>query len=140
MKNVLLPALMLLVSTAAICQEANPPLPPPDPRKTMNFSNVIGWNGDQPAASRDFEVTLYAGGFENPRWMYVTESGDVLVAESNGHHPFIEKVGALVIGANKSNNLNESANRITLLRDANHDGIAEVRTTFLDGLYQPFGM
>ncbi len=33
-----------------------------------------------------------------------------------------------------------SANRITLLRDADGDGIAETRTTFLQGLNSPFGM
>ncbi len=33
-----------------------------------------------------------------------------------------------------------SANRITLLRDADGDGVAEVRTVFLQGLMSPFGM
>jgi len=33
-----------------------------------------------------------------------------------------------------------SANRITLLRDADSDGVAEIREVFLDGLNQPFGM
>src|ERR1700716_961884 len=33
-----------------------------------------------------------------------------------------------------------SANRITLLRDADGDGIAETRTVFLEGLNSPFGM
>jgi glucose/arabinose dehydrogenase len=137
--KIILSALLILIGSQVFCQE-NPTLPPPDPKKTKNFSNVIGWGDQQPVASADFRVSLYANGFENPRWMYVTENGDVLIAESNGHHPFIEKVGAVVVGANKSNNLHESANRITLLRDANEDGIPEVRQTFLDNLNQPFGM
>jgi glucose/arabinose dehydrogenase len=139
MKKIPMIVLSLLLSADLYSQEGES-LPPPDPKKTKNFSNVIGWGDAQPVASEDFRVSLYANGFENPRWMYVTESGDVLVAESNGHHPFIEKVGAVVIGANKSNNLNESADRITLLRDVNQDGIPEVRETFLDNLHQPFGM
>jgi glucose/arabinose dehydrogenase len=64
----------------------------------------------------------------------------VLVAESNSFHPLYEKIGAVVIGANKSNNLNKSADRITLLRDTNGDGIPDIRETFLAGLNQPFGM
>ncbi len=33
-----------------------------------------------------------------------------------------------------------SANRITLLRDADGDGIAETKSVFLEGLHSPFGM
>jgi glucose/arabinose dehydrogenase len=33
-----------------------------------------------------------------------------------------------------------SANRITLLRDADGDGVAETQEVFLEGLNQPFGM
>lgn len=140
-KIALLPlAALIVTATFAQQQEANPKLPPPDPKKTKNFSNVIGWEGKMPAAPDNFMVAMFADGFENPRWLYVLDNGDVLVAESNGHHPFIEKVGAVVIGANKSNNLKPSANRITLLRDSDNDGVPETRHTFLDGLNQPFGM
>ena len=125
-----------------ISYQANDTLPAPYATKSVkNFSNVIGWKEDQtPVAPAGFTVSRYANDFENPRWMYVTPNGDVLVAESNSFHPFIEKVGAVLIGANKSNNLNKSADRITLLRDADEDGIPEVRTTFLEKLNQPFGM
>ncbi len=36
--------------------------------------------------------------------------------------------------------LGVSANRITLLRDRDGDGVAETRETFMEGLSQPFGM
>ncbi len=79
-------------------------------------------------------------GFNNPRWLYELPGGDILVAESNTYHPWYERIGGWIIGASKSNNLSHSADRITLLRDADHNGVPEVRTTFLDKLNQPFGM
>lgn len=109
-------------------------------KSRMNFSNVVGWDGTVPKAPSGFQVLNYADGFENPRWMYVTPNGDLLVAESNSNHPWYERFGALFIGASKSNNLRHSADRITLLRDANADGVPEVRETFLSKLDQPFGM
>ncbi|MDB5274838.1 MAG: sorbosone dehydrogenase family protein [Chitinophagaceae bacterium] len=110
-------------------------------RSVTNFCDVVGWSGtEKPSAPAGFEVSKYADGFQNPRWLYVLPNGDVLVAESNSHHSTIEKVGGTIIGANKSNDLSNSANRITLLRDADKDGKPEVRDTFLTGLNQPFGM
>lgn len=72
--------------------------------------------------------------------MYQLPNGDVLVVESNTPHGLLEKVGAAVIGANKSNDMRNSANRITLLRDTNQDGFPEQRTTFLENLNLPFGV
>ncbi|MBV4356741.1 PQQ-dependent sugar dehydrogenase [Pinibacter aurantiacus] len=117
-------------------------LPPPNATKShMNFSNVKGWkDGTKPIAPEGFTVDLYYDGLQNPRWLYVLPNGDVLVAESNTHHGFFEKIGAAFVGANKSNSMKKSANRITLLRDADHDGKPEVKETFLSGLKQPFGM
>ncbi len=117
-------------------------LPAPYATKSVkNFSNVIGWKNDEtPKAPKGFTVKKYAEGFENPRWMYVTPNGDVLVAESNSNHPLIERIGAVFIGAHKSNNLHHSADRITLLRDTTHDGVPDMHDIFLKKLNQPFGM
>jgi glucose/arabinose dehydrogenase len=70
----------------------------------------------------------------------VLPNGDLLVAESNSNHSIFEKIGAFIIGASHSNNLHRSADRITLLRDANRDGIVDLRTTYKAKLHQPFGM
>lgn len=109
-----------------------------------NFSKVIGWkNGETPIAPSGFTVTKYADGFKNPRWMYVTPNGDILVAQSNSNYSFLKQIGATLKGVWRSNNLKHSANIITLLRDSNKDGIPELRETFLtesEGLNQPFGM
>jgi len=109
-----------------------------------NFSKVIGWkDGRTPVAPNGFKVTKYADGFENPRWMYVTPNGDILIAQSNSNYNLAKQVGAAIIGAGGSKDLKNSADVITLLRDRNKDGVPELRTTFLTGkggLKQPFGM
>lgn len=120
-------------------------LPPPNATKSAtNFSKVIGWqDGKMPIAPKGFTVSQYATGFQNPRWMYVTPNGDVLVAESNSDYSLIEKVGAVIKGANKADDIAHSADRITLLRDNNKDGIPDEKDTLLtadNGLNQPFGM
>lgn len=117
-------------------------LPAPHATKSkMNFSKVQGWKNDRhPSVPDGFEVSRFADGFRNPRWTYVTPNGDILVVESNTPHPWYEKIGAMFIGANRSNSMKNSANRITILRDTNSDGKPDIRQTFLAGLNLPFGM
>lgn len=118
-------------------------LPAPFKTKSVsNFSKVIGWeNGRTPLAPEGFKVTKYAEGFENPRWLYETPNGDILVAQSNSNYSFFKQIGAWIIGAGKSKSLKHSADLITILRDSNGDGIPDIRRTFLNqGLDQPFGM
>ncbi len=117
-------------------------LPPPHATKSAtNFSNVIGWkNGEMPKAPEGFTVTRYAEDFENPRWLYVTPNGDVLVAESNSNFGFFIRMGARIIGAARSKNVRHSADRITLLRDTDRDGKPDVREALLTKLNQPLGM
>jgi glucose/arabinose dehydrogenase len=107
-------------------------LPAPFASKSVqNFSKVIGWPaGKTPVAPAGFTVDRYADSFDHPRWIYVADNGDVFVAESNNPHSTLEKI----TGKNKS------ADRITLLRDADNDGHPETRTVFLQHLNMPFGM
>jgi glucose/arabinose dehydrogenase len=121
-------------------QRGKKELPPPSDSK-IKFAKSLGWkDGETPKAPPGFTVTKYADGFENPRWMYELPNGDVLVAESNKNMPVAKQVGATVIGAGRSLEVKKSADRITLLRDANKDGIPETRNYFLVDLSQPFGM
>jgi glucose/arabinose dehydrogenase len=122
--------------------QAKDTLPAPYATKsTRNLSKVIGWDGGHtPVAPDGFTVEKYAEGFDNPRWLYVAPNGDVLVAESNTNLNLIEQVGGAIIGAGQSNTLRRSADRITILRDADKDGIPELKDTLLTGLNQPFGM
>ncbi|CAN5742173.1 sorbosone dehydrogenase family protein [soil metagenome] len=110
-------------------------------KSSMNFSNVIGWQeNEKPIAPKGFTVSLFADGFDNPRWMYQTPNGDILVGEANTEVGFVKKIGAAIIGATKADNLGKSANRIMLLRDADSDGKPEIKETLLKDLNKPFGM
>lgn len=115
-------------------------LPAPG-KSSIQFADVIGWSdGETPVAPTGFRVTKYADGFQNPRWIYITPNGDVLVAEANSVNSAIKKIENKIIGKSKSVNTGRSANRITILADKNDDGVPEIRQTFLSGLNQPFGM
>jgi glucose/arabinose dehydrogenase len=133
------------ISSSQVKSSKTDTLPQPFATKSkMNFSNAVGWkDGEKPTAPAGFTVTKYAEGFENPRWMYVTPNGDVLVAETNSNHKLYEKIGGPLIGASRANNLSHSIDRIALLRDTNKDGIPDMRTVFMtrdNKLNQPFGM
>ena len=124
-----------------------PALPPPNPTliPTVKIAPAKGWSqGMKPVPATDLSVDAYATGLDHPRWLHVLPNGDVLVAETNappgseGVHGFKGMVFRKVqswAGAGVP-----SANRITLLRDADGDGVAETRTVFLEGLNSPFGM
>jgi glucose/arabinose dehydrogenase len=142
MKKELLSLLLLYVTPGLAAQDTAVYLPQPyTTRSHTNYSNVKGWkDGATPIAPAGFRVSLYATGFENPRWLYELPNGDILVAAANSNHSFLTKIGAQIVGASKSNSMKHSVDRITLLRDADHDGIPEFRSTFLEHLEQPFGM
>ncbi|MFZ1548534.1 MAG: sorbosone dehydrogenase family protein [Candidatus Nitrotoga sp.] len=125
----------------------HPTLPSPNPTliPTVNIAPAKGWpEGSTPRATLGLAVNAFASGLDHPRWLYVLPNGDVLVAESNAPPKpedgtgikgwimkwFMKRAGAGV----------PSANRISLLRDADGNGIAEMRTVFLQGLHSPFGM
>lgn len=123
-----------------------PKLPPPNETliPTVHIAPAKGWpEGAKPNSPSGTSVTAYAKGLDHPRWVYVLPNGDVLVAESNappqpakkGVKAWIMKKVMAKAGAGVP-----SANRITLLRDADGDGVAELRSAFLEGLHSPFGM
>jgi glucose/arabinose dehydrogenase len=125
----------------------SPTLPPPN--KTLipvvNVVTAKGWpEGARPVAAEGTAVAAFAQGLDHPRWLYVLPNGDVLVAETNA--PTRPKDGKGIKGwffklfQKKAGGAVPSANRITLLRDADGDGVAETRSVFLSGLESPFGM
>lgn len=133
-------ASILLVATAILgASAAMPPeLPPPyaTPSAT-HYPVTIGWASDQtPTAPRGFTVARWAVGLDYPRWLHVLPNGDVLVAEARTPPKEGEKKAAQMA----SRAMGPSANRISLLRDADGDGRAEARYTYRDGLRQPFGI
>ena len=113
---------------------------------TVKVADAEGWSGDaKPVAAPGLVVTAFARNLDHPRWLYVLPNGDVLGAETNApadrpddgkglqawfFRHYQKKAGAGV----------PSANRLTLLRDADGVSVAGTHTVFLDKLYSPFGM
>jgi glucose/arabinose dehydrogenase len=126
---------------------ADPELQAPTHRliPTIDIAPATGWRGDEtPVAANGLNVALFAEGLDHPRWLYVLPNGDVLVAETNAPSRPEEETGirswfmrrALATAGAAT----PSANRITLLRDADGNGIAELRSVLIEGLNSPFGM
>ncbi|MFX1703924.1 sorbosone dehydrogenase family protein [Chitinophaga sp. CC14] len=116
------------------------PAPGATPSVT-NFSNVIGWKNDsKPIAPEGFVVNKFADGLKNPRWIYVAPNGDIFVSEAHAIKRFSQEVINSVSGKSKSENNSITANRITMFRDTNQDGVPDERHVFLEKLNQPMGM
>ena len=110
---------------------------------TLGVPKAVGWPaGAAPTAAPGLRVASFAGGLDHPRQLLLLSNGDVLVAESRSepHKPKGFRDWAQQIVQKRSGALGKSANRITLLRDADGDGVAETRTVLVSGLNQPFGM
>jgi glucose/arabinose dehydrogenase len=110
---------------------------------TVKVADVVGWPaGTTPTAAPGLRVAAFAEGLDHPRWLYVLPNGDVLVAETNSPPRSGGGIQGWVMGLlmGKAGAGVPSANRITLLRDANGDGVAETRSAFMTGLNSPFGM
>ena len=124
----------------------------PAPQKTLiptvNIAPAKGWPGGVlPQAAPGTRVNAFASGLDHPRWLYVLPNGDVLVAETNAPPKADEvkgiKTWVMGLVMKRAGAGVPSADRITLLRDTDGDGVAEVRTVLLDaanGLKSPFGM
>ncbi|HOZ24815.1 MAG TPA: sorbosone dehydrogenase family protein, partial [Thermomonas sp.] len=125
----------------------DPALPPPQRAliPTVDIAPATGWpQGAAPTPARGLVVSRFAGGLEHPRWLHVLPNGDVLVAESNAPagKSGVDGIKGKVMGVvmKRAGAGVPSAERISVLRDADGDGIAEVRQPFLTGLHSPFGM
>jgi glucose/arabinose dehydrogenase len=126
---------------------SSPTLPEPNQTfiPTVHIAKAIGWPKDaKPTPSAGLSVNAFATGLDHPRWFLVLPNGDVLVAETNGPERaddargvkgMVYKMAQKYAGAGVP-----SPNRITLLRDADGDGVAETKKTFLTNLNSPFGM
>lgn len=112
---------------------------------TVNIAPAQGWPaGKTPQAAPGTQVVAFASGLDHPRWLHVLPNGDVLVAESNAP-PKPEggkdiKSWFMGLAMKRAGAAVPSADRITLLRDSDGDGVADTRSVLLDSLRSPFGM
>jgi glucose/arabinose dehydrogenase len=142
--------LALLIAVAGPAGAAgfgpDPALPPPDPQRIpkVKVAEAVGWtDGQAPVPASGLSVTAFAGGLDHPRWLHVLPNGDVLVAETNApERPEQKGLRAwfMSLFMKRAGAATPSADRITLLRDADGDGRAEQRHAFLEQLHSPFGM
>jgi glucose/arabinose dehydrogenase len=150
--------LLLLASCGAGADESrvpwdqqvgpNPTLSEPKPSTlpVVKIAKAVGWPKDaKPTAAQGLAVNAFATELEHPRWVYVLPNGDVLVAESDAPERPEENKGfkGIVTGMvlkRAGSGRKPSADRITLLRDADGDGRPETRSIFLKDLYSPIGM
>lgn len=155
MKPLLLSTLSALVMSA--CGEsakhdistgmgAQPTLPEPVKTliPTVHVAAVVGWNNaNKPNTAPGLKVSAFAAGLEHPRWLYELPNGDILVAETNFEMQGLEgsiKGWFAKYFLTKAGATGVSPDRISLLRDADGNGEAETKTTFIEGLHSPFGM
>ena len=154
---IVLACLAILVATAGCGRAAKlsvtdgtgptPKLPPPSTSliPTIKVATRVGWTGDAaPRAGDGLAVNAFARDLDHPRWLHVLPNGDVLVAETNAPPRPLDGGGIrgwfFARYQKKAGGAVPSANRITLLRDADGDGVAEVRSAFIEKLNSPFGM
>ncbi|HEX5737032.1 MAG TPA: sorbosone dehydrogenase family protein, partial [Hydrogenophaga sp.] len=155
-----LPLIVLTAGLVGACGEsaqlkvetgygADPPLPEPVRTviPTVKVAPAQPWEeGQRPTAQEGTTVRQFAGNLDHPRWMHVLPNGDVLVAETNAPaRPLRDELLGIkgkVMGMvmKRAGAATPSANRLTLLRDADGDGVAELKTVFLENLNSPFGM
>ena len=110
---------------------------------TLKMPTARGWaEGEVPQAAEGLRVHAFARDLRHPRWVEVLPNGDVLVAESQQEEDpprsLLDRAAQATM--RRAGALGKSANRVSLLRDADGDGVAEVRETFVEGQRQPFGM
>jgi glucose/arabinose dehydrogenase len=154
MRRLAFAAALLALLTA--CESARLPVEEamgPNPRlvepnktliPTVKIAPAKGWPaGVTPRPANGFAVSAFATGLDHPRWLYVLPNGDVLVAETAAPpkpKPKGIKARLMAMFMKKAGSAVPSANRISLLRDSDGDGVAETRTAFLENLFSPFGM
>jgi glucose/arabinose dehydrogenase len=125
---------------------AKPTIPAARPQgriPTLKMPTARGWApGHTPVAAPGLQVNAFAAGLKHPRWIHLLPNGDVTVAEALQPPGVSRSVFdyAMQSTMKRAAAVGISPNRITLLRDADGDGVAEIREALLEGLSQPFGM
>lgn len=123
---------------------ANPQLPEQEHGllPSMKIADPASWGDRRPSVPEGYEITAIATDLGIPRQTLVLPNGDILVAEGRGGGAPALRPKDLIAGIIKARGTTpvKSGNRLTLLRDANRDGVYELRTVFADNLNAPYGL
>ena len=122
----------------------NPTLPDPErgllPR--MVIPRPTGWGDARPTVPDGYTITPIATDFGICRQTLMLPNGDILVTEgSGGGAPALRPkdiIAGFIKGLGKSSV--PGGDRLTLLRDADGDGVYEVRSVFAEDLNAPYGL
>jgi len=123
----------------------NPYLPPIHQylMPPMHVAKIVGWGaGETPTVPAGLKVQALATGLKSPRSVYVLPNGDILVVESGGPKPPVNRPKEIVMSLveKKAHTPVKPGNRILLFRDTNGDGVPVLQTVFIDHLNSPFGV
>lgn len=108
----------------------------------MNVATQADWNGELPTVPQGFTVSIMADDLMIPRQMLMLPNGDLLIAEGSGGGAPALRPKDVIAGFIKARGRSgvEGGDRITLIRDANGDGVPEQRSVLIDGLNAPYGL
>jgi glucose/arabinose dehydrogenase len=123
---------------------ANPDLPKPRQGllPEMVISKPTAWGNEQPTVPEGYTITAIAKDLKIPRQTLLLPNGDILVAEGRGGNAPSLKPKDVIAGYIKGKGTTsvESGDRLTLLRDADGDGVYELATVYADNLNAPYGL
>ncbi|HEX2593085.1 MAG TPA: sorbosone dehydrogenase family protein [Rhizomicrobium sp.] len=108
----------------------------------MHVVTNVGWGTAAPKVAPGLAIQSFARGLKNPRSVYVLPNADVLAVESDGPGEPVSRPKQFVMNwiETKAHSSVKAGNRIVLLRDTNGDGVADMKTVFIDHLHSPFGV
>jgi glucose/arabinose dehydrogenase len=146
-------AVSVLATALAACSQKAPPLNQigatpelPAPHRgvmpDMTIAKPAAWGDRVPTVPNGYRISAIATDLAIPRQTLVLPNGDILVAEGRGGSAPNLKPKDVIAGKIKAkgNTAVKSGNRLTLLRDADGDGVYEMKTVFADKLNAPYGL
>jgi glucose/arabinose dehydrogenase len=122
----------------------NPQLPQPHRAllPKMTIAEPEEWGNQRPTVPNGYAISAIATDLQIPRQTLLLPNGDILVAEGRGGSAPKLTPKDVIAGYIKAQGTSavQGGNRLTLLRDANADGVYEMRRIFADGLNAPYGL
>ena len=110
---------------------------------SMTIATPSSWGDRRPSVPQGYIIQPIATDLKVPRQTLVLPNGDILVAEGKGGGdapPMRPKDFVAGYFMEQGSSRAKSGDRLTILRDANGDGIYEGRVVFVDKLNAPYGL